>query len=197
MEMDFLGAKEFIISDLQKRLSPKLYYHSVEHTIDVYEATSKLIQLEQPTEYDPRILKTAALWHDAGMLTCYRNHEEASVEMVRKMLPEFGYSEEEIETVSSLILVTKLPQRATSPSERILCDADLDYLGRDDFFIHSFQLQLEWSVNNILTTTLNEWLNIQIKFLSEHDYFTQSARKLRGETKTRHLNEIKNLTYNS
>jgi uncharacterized protein len=191
--MDFTGAKEFIISQLHNNLPPDLYYHSVDHTLDVFEATSNLILLEQPGEMHPDIMRTAALWHDSGMLTSYRNHEEASVEMSRKMLPSFGYTKDEIETVSSLIMVTKLPQRANTLSEQILCDADLDYLGREDFFIRSFQLQLEWKLNNILSTTLPEWFDIQVRFLSEHEYFTQSARKLRSETKKRHLTDIKNL----
>lgn len=191
--MNFSGAKEHILNLLNNNLPPGLHYHSVEHTIDVYKSANRLIFMEMPDERQPELILTAALWHDSGMLTSYRNHEEASVEMSRKMLPSFGYTKDEIETVSSLIMVTKLPQRANTLSEQILCDADLDYLGREDFFIRSFQLQLEWKLNNILSTTLPEWFDIQVRFLSEHEYFTQSARKLRSETKKRHLTDIKNL----
>ncbi len=191
--MDFNGAKEHIISLLRKQLRPELSYHCVEHTLDVYESTCRLIGLEVPTGADPRILQTAALWHDAGMLVRYREHEEASAALVREILPGFGYTPVEIESVSALIMITKLPQRAITPEEQILCDADLDYLGRDDFFIHSFQLQLEWKVNNILRTNLREWLDIQVKFLSEHEYFTASAKKLRGEKKESNLEEIRKM----
>lgn len=195
MVMDFSGARTYILSELQNNLPTDLYYHSVGHTLDVFEATCHLIQLEQPSDIDHELLKTAALWHDAGMLITYRNHEEASVELATRLLPGFGYSNKEIDSISSLIMVTKLPQRALSLSEQILCDADLDYLGRDDFYIHSFQLQMEWKCHHILTTTLPEWLQIQINFLSEHKYFTKSARSLRGETKNRHLHEIKHLLH--
>jgi predicted metal-dependent HD superfamily phosphohydrolase len=191
--MDFTGAKEHIISLLRKELRPDLHYHCVEHTLDVYEATCRLIELERPADVPHDILKTAALWHDAGMLTRYREHEEASVTMVQQILPGYGYSQAEIDSVATLIMITRLPQQAITLSEQILCDADLDYLGREDFFIHSFQLQLEWKVNNIKRTNLSEWLDIQVKFLSEHDYFTKSARKLRCKLKAENLEEIKKM----
>lgn len=188
--MDFTGAKAHILSLLTTKLPPELYYHCVEHTLDVYESTCRLISLELPADSNSEILQTAALWHDSGMIVRYKAHEETSVALVREMLPAFGYTPAEIDAVAGLIMVTKLPQRANTLTEQILCDADLDYLGRNDFYIHSFQLQLEWRVNNILQTTLREWLEIQVKFLSEHEYFTQSARRLREQTKLHHLSEI-------
>jgi len=92
-----------------------------------------------------------------------------------------------------LIMVTRLPQKASTIAEQILCDADLDYLGREDFFIHSFELQYEWNVLGIRKTNLSEWLGIQIKFLSDHTYFTKSANDLRNQKKSTNLHEITSL----
>ncbi len=188
--MDFNGAKTHIISLLRRELPPELYYHCVEHTLDVCEATRRLNALENIKDHAAKLLETAALYHDAGMLIRYADHEEASVDIACQTLPGFGYTADDIDAVVNLIRITKLPQKAVTIEEQILCDADLDYLGRDDFFIHSFQLKLEWEMNNVLKTNLTEWLKVQVKFLSEHDYFTISARDLRGKIKAKNLKEI-------
>ncbi|MFZ4564659.1 MAG: hypothetical protein ACOYNU_14870, partial [Bacteroidales bacterium] len=104
-----------------------------------------------------------------------------------------GYTTREIDEIAGLIMVTKLPQRPYNHCEQIICDADLDYLGRDDFYVNSFKLQYEWQIFDIRKTNLAQWLAIQVKFLSEHQYFTNSASTLRNVKKLEHLEEIKRL----
>jgi uncharacterized protein len=191
--MDFDLASRYIFDRLQRELKPALTYHCVDHTIDVLTAIRQLARLEKIDLYHKTLLETAALYHDAGMLVQYRDHESASMEIAKKTLPGFGYSESEIAEISELISVTKLPQRPYNHLEQILCDADLDYLGQDVFFINSFKLRLEWQLQGILQTTLSEWFDIQIKFLNEHHYFTNSAMLLRNEKKLKNLEEIKKL----
>lgn len=191
--MDFGGARDYIIQRLRLELKPTLYYHSVEHTIDVHEATQRLIAAEHITDNTAVLIETAALYHDAGILFQYTNHERASVELSRQKLPGFGYSPADIDVIAEMIMVTSLPQRPSSLSGQILCDADLDYLGREDFFIHSFQLRLEWQNEGIKNLNLHDWLKTQVSFLSDHQYFTKSAIALRNGQKNRNLNEIKQL----
>ncbi|MCK9203439.1 MAG: HD domain-containing protein [Bacteroidales bacterium] len=189
--MDFKGARKYILNRLQNELTPALCYHTVEHTMDVLEACRRLAGIEQVNGPMGVWLKTAALFHDSGILFQYKDHESFSVSLAQEILPQFGYLSEEIEEVTRLILVTRLPQQAVSLPEQILCDADLDYLGRDDFFIHSFQLQLEWKNLGILDTTLHEWLKIQQEFLQGHRYFTLSANNLRQKKKMETLDQIR------
>jgi exopolyphosphatase/pppGpp-phosphohydrolase len=189
--MDFNAASGYIIQRLRRELNPSLTYHCVEHTLDVLEATRRLSDAENIDPGERKILETAALFHDAGMIIQYKDHESASVQIAREVLPGFGYSVNEVNEIEGLIMVTKLPQRPYNHHEQIICDADLDYLGRDDFYLHSFSLQLEWKVNNLRNTTLAEWLEIQVNFLSDHQYFTKSAIHLRNEKKLGHLEEIR------
>jgi predicted metal-dependent HD superfamily phosphohydrolase len=191
--MDFNGAIGHIIHRLRQELNPSLSYHSVEHTLDVLEATSRLADSENTEPGSKILLETAAAYHDAGMLIQYQNHESASVEIAKQTLPAFGFSKSEINEIANLIMVTKLPQRPYNHFEQIICDADLDYLGRDDFFIHSFKLKLEWQANQVKDLNLVEWFDIQIKFLTDHQYFTKSAILLRQKKKVDHLEEIKKL----
>ncbi len=92
-----------------------------------------------------------------------------------------------------MIITTKLPQSANTLLEKIICDADLDYLGRPDFFMISLRLKYEWDVLGIKPTTLKEWFKIQIDFLTSHKYFTDSARALRQKMKDEHVKQVKDI----
>ena len=46
------------------------------------------------------------------MLNTYVNHEEASVELAKELLPQFGYKSDELDTIACVIMKTKLPQSA-------------------------------------------------------------------------------------
>jgi hypothetical protein len=179
-----------MLNKLEKELDPRLTYHSVAHTLDVTESAVRLADMEKVSPAEIQIIKTACLYHDSGMLVTYRGHEEASVEICRQTLPLFNYTEEEIETVCRMILSTKLPQDATELLDKILCDADLDYLGRQDFFMISHKLKYEWDILSINPTTLQEWYMIQKEFLSSHRYFTNSAIHLRQAHKLENLHQV-------
>ena len=81
--MDYLRAKDFILSKLEKELSPSLYYHSVTHTMDVIEACERFGQIENVTGEDigSQIIKVirkiaqiekriAAIEEETKMLKC-------------------------------------------------------------------------------------------------------------------------------
>ncbi len=195
--MDFKGASEYIVQRLNSELSPSLFYHTPGHSLDVLTAIRKLGETEDIDDHARILLDTAALFHDAGMLVQYHDHEAFSVTLCHEILSGFGYSDTELDQISSLILVTRLPQHPANILEQIICDADLDYLGRDDYFINSFKLRLEWQVNGIRNTTLNEWFDLQVKFLSEHHYFTKSAFNLRNAKKMANLAELRTIVNNS
>ncbi len=92
-----------------------------------------------------------------------------------------------------MILATAMPQNPQSLEAQILCDADLDYLGRDDYFIISHKLRLEWIKTENYTTDLSVWYHFQSQFLSEHTYFTAAARSLRQQGKKQNLRLIEQL----
>ncbi len=191
--MNFESAKKFILDKLKKELKPNLYYHDVSHTLDVYQSIVRIAGLEQINGDDLILLKTAALYHDCGMLKAYNGHEEAGCEIATEYLPGFGYNENEIEQINKMIIATKLPQNASDHLEQIICDADLDYLGREDFFMISHRLKLEWNLQEFNITTLKEWYKLQVDFLGNHQFFTKAAIETRDAGKLKNLNEIKEI----
>lgn len=184
--------RDFIIEKMKRELPPTIVYHSVGHTIDVYDAAVRLAKLEGLSERETNLVKAAALLHDSGITIGFEDHESHSVKIAGDYLPSFGFSVAEIDAIKQMIMATQLPQSATTILEKILCDADLDYLGRPDFFVTAQKLRLEWeySGNKI---DLSDWYVIQMNFLRNHNYQTNSAKQLRGERKLQNLREIENL----
>jgi predicted metal-dependent HD superfamily phosphohydrolase len=187
--MLFEKLKEQILSRLESEFKPCLYYHNLSHTLDVCDATLRLAKLEGIDSHYTILLATAALLHDVGMLDNYKDHEAASVKVAQRILPELNYTQPDIEEISDLILATRLPQEASTLGEMIICDADLDYLGRDDFFMIAHRLRSEWICLG-KSYTLKQWYTMQADFLMKHRYFTQSAIMLREPTKQLHLEQI-------
>ena len=191
--MNYHKARDFILEKMTNELRPELTYHNLEHTMDVLQAATNIAQQENINGKELTMLETAAVYHDSGMLKTYIGHEEASVEIIRQHLPDFGYEEEDIDTIAKMIHTTKLPQSASTFLEKILCDADLDYLGREDFFMIAQKLRYEWNVMKIRKTSLREWYELQIMFLENHMFFTNSAKALRDEKKSDNLKQVQEL----
>jgi len=142
---------------------------------------------ENIEEYDIMLLKTAALFHDAGFINILNDgHEEESVQLAEKELPEFGYNKDEIEKISGMIRATKIPQQPKNELECILADADLEYLGTDSFEHIANKLYQELKHYNP-SLSLEEWNDIQINFLQAHFYHTKYCIQNRTEAKEKNL----------
>ncbi len=188
--IDFIAFKTQLLEKLKDELPDKLYYHGFHHTVDVYKATCRLARQEGITGTSLTILKTAALLHDSGFIYTRIEHEQAGCKIAKSMLPQYGYTPDQIAQVCQLILATRIEQTPQSLSEKIICDADVDYLGRDDFYEIGATLRDELMVYEDMLNE-KEWQQRQIQFLEQHQYYTQSARQLREAQKQEYLRHIK------
>jgi len=188
--MQFTHVKKFILDKLKKELPKNLTYHSLGHIKDVYKAAENFAQLEKVKGEDLTLLLTAVLFHDSGFLVKQKDHEQEGCDIARKYLPGFDYTPEQIERICGMIMATQIPQSPHNKLEEIICDADLDYLGRDDFFTIGDKLFDELCMYGIINTEL-EWNKLQVRFLEKHHFFTSSAIKLRKAKKAANLALIK------
>ena len=186
----FEEAQKYILDRLESALDPHLYYHGLEHTKDVLGAVENIALSEGVTPHELELLKVAAAFHDAGFLVVYKNHEEAGCGIAYEYFNKIGISEEDQKIIYKLILSTKVPQKPETHLERILCDADLDYLGRDDFDFISNSLFDEFKHWNIVSD-IDTWMGIQISFLEGHSYWTRFSKQYREEKKLQHLAKLK------
>ncbi len=190
--MDIEKARQYILKKLEDELDKTLYYHSIDHTIDVCSSALSIAREENVHPTDMALLETAALYHDSGITVIYKGHEMASAKIAREVLPGFGYSNQDIKKIEKMIIATQLPQKPVDKLSEILCDADLDYLGRDDFYINALKLYREWNELGI-KMSLKEWYQLQVDFLKSHTYFTDTTIKRRQKKKNFHLNQVKEL----
>jgi len=186
----------FVLDMLRSELSPSFTYHNVDHTKDVMRAVKEIGSLEQVDDDELQLLLTAALFHDAGFLISAKDHEMHSCDIAGRHLPHYGYTNGQLEEICQLIMATKMPQQPKNHLEEIICDADLDYLGRNDFFDISKTLYEEMKILGSIAS-FKEYLILQLDFLSEHRYFTSAAKDLRNEVKEKNLIKTKSLLYPS
>ena len=190
-EIGFLHLKSRILELLRTGLDKRLTYHSPAHTEDVLLQVERIAAAEKIT--DKRLLlvmRTAALFHDTGFLRTYRGHEEISCAIMLECVGTGIFDEKEIDLIKRMIMATKIPQSPGSLPEMIICDADLDYLGRDDFEMISNELKEEFLTFGIINTE-EEWDNLQVKFFDTHHYFTETSIQDRYELKKQHLAMLK------
>lgn len=188
--MNTAASETYILDLLGNQLSETLFYHGIHHTLDV--ANTALILAKEEGVHDEQsldLLKSAALFHDSGFVNTYKDHEEEGCRIARSELPLFQYTDEEIELICGMIMATKIPQSPKTHLEKIICDADLDYLGRDDFEPIAASLFKELFVRNLVADE-NNWNNIQVKFIGSHQYHTESATKKRESKKQKHLQNL-------
>jgi hypothetical protein len=190
--IQFTDMQEMMLDKLEKELPHYLYYHNVKHTVDVVTEVELIGWGEGVSDEEILILKTAALFHDAGHITAYDNHEYYSTLLVKDYLPKYNYSTEQINRICELIMATKMPPKPKNLLERIICDSDLDYLGRSDFIPVSNTLYTELKEQNKIGT-LNDWNKIQLNFISSHQYFTKTAQNLREVNKQKQIERIMQL----
>jgi predicted metal-dependent HD superfamily phosphohydrolase len=190
-KQNYIGAKKEAIKLLQG-LDESYHYHDLFHTEDVLRGVEELASLEKINEDETLLLKTAAIYHDIGYLSQAQGHEKIGAEAIKKILPNYRYNQKDIELISGIIKATQIPQMPKTKLQEIICDADLDNLGREDFFDRGELLRKELAEQGIEKTD-TEWYEFSLKFLQGHNYFTESAQNLRQKKKEQNIQEIRDL----
>ena len=101
---------------LEKDLPAYYTYHNAAHTKSVIAAAEHLAIKENISGDELTILKTAALFHDAGFLQQADGHEEISCIWAREHLPKYNYTDSQIEHICRIIMATRLPQTPADPA---------------------------------------------------------------------------------
>jgi predicted metal-dependent HD superfamily phosphohydrolase len=186
----YLQHLEPVLQRLKDGLNKHYYYHDVRHTLDVIEQSQTIGKLEGISLRELEILKIAALFHDTGFLEVRTGHEQASVDFFQNIGGLSTLTLEDCDIIAGCIRETRMPQNPLNHLERILCDADLDYLGREDFDLIGENLFLEMSACGEMSDRIT-WDNLQVKFLEAHSYHTRSNQTRRNMKKEQNLNEVR------
>ena len=165
----------FLINKLEKELPAYLSYHNAAHTKNVIAAVEHLAAAENINGDKLTLLKTAALFHDAGFLQQADGHEEISCIWAWQYLPDYGYNDNQVEIICRTIMATRLPQSPADHLGHILCDGDLYYKDKQEYAANAEKLFKEFKYRGLVKTE-SEWQLMQLEFLSGHHFFTQAAK---------------------
>ncbi len=187
--MNIKKIKKFILHKIESEISPTFSYHNLNHTIYVLQECNHYIRRLKVNKEEAFLLRTAALLHDTGFLWTFNNHEERSIEYAKELLPEWGYTSPQITVICDLILATRIPQKPKNKLEQIICDADLNYLGTNNYYPVAETLFQEFMYYKVIKSD-TEWHNLQISFLKSHTYHTDYAQKHREPIKQNYLREL-------
>ena len=190
--VNFESMRTDILNLLKNQLPKKLTYHNVEHTLEVEKTALYLAEIEGLNEEDIIILQTAILYHDYGFTVENEDNEKHAIKFALDNLPKYGYTQKQVQIIIDIISVTK--KDAATPRnvlEKIMLDADHDYLGREDYFFIVKKLRLELENYGGKMTEKN-WVLFQINYLeNKHRFYTETAKNFRVQTKKENIKKLK------
>ncbi|UCS92477.1 HD domain-containing protein [Echinicola marina] len=181
------------VKALYEDSNQKLFkYHNLEHTIDVVKACEEISSHHSLSKEEKLVLLIAAWFHDVGCWARSKleNHESEGAKIAKTFLLENGMGEEFVEKVQSCIYSTQMPQKPSVLIEKILCDADLSHLARDDYYQRSLKLREELMELKLLNLDLDSWLRSNLIFLNKHQYKTEYCQQKCQIGKQKNINTL-------
>jgi uncharacterized protein len=182
---------DYAFDQLTKQLAPNLIYHNRDHTFeDVLPVATRLAERCAVTPHECTLIRLAAAFHDIGWTVRRHEHEAVGIEIVHEVLPHYGFLPDDIDLVAGMIQATHIPQQPRTLLEQIVADADLDSLGRDDFWSRTADLRAEMATFDEVMSDL-EWYRYVLAFLENHHYFTAPAKAQRAAQKEHYKQELR------
>jgi predicted metal-dependent HD superfamily phosphohydrolase len=182
---------QYIRELFRDELPSAIKYHNADHTLHptkgVVAVANRIALSENISEHDRELLIAAAYFHDTGYIREYDKNEPIAARMAGRILKLIGYKPNDIKEVQNMILATDLARKPQSLVEKILCDADLDHLGRDDFFKRDGKLRKGRGARGIDVSDEAKWYRGTLALITNHKYYTASQNKLREEKKHQNI----------
>ncbi len=177
---------ELVYENLSTELDHKYHYHNLYHTKRVINSAQKIGSHYKLSDDDWRDLLTACLLHDYGFIKSHIEHEEIGSKIAKDILPNYNFTSEHIESISSLILVTKVVSKPANLLQSIIRDADLEYIGSSDFKKISEYLKKEWLACGVVDNEAN-FYKIQYEFLLKHNFYTAYMQEIGSKQKKENI----------
>ena len=187
---------QYIRELFRDELPDGIKYHDANHTLHptkgVVAVANSIAISESISEHDRELLNTAAYFHDTGYIREYDKNEPIAARMAGRILKLIGYKPNEVEKIKKMILSTDLEREPKTHMEKILCDADLDHLGREDFFKLDGRLREGRRARGIDVSDDAKWYKGTLEIIKTHQYYTESQKKLRETEKQKNIKRLLN-----
>ncbi|MFA5777877.1 MAG: HD domain-containing protein [Candidatus Paceibacterota bacterium] len=183
--------------NLLDSLPKNLKYHDKGHTLDVMKETILFALADELDRKTIELQTIAAAWHDVGYLKEYNNNEPIAVEMFQKSKAFQTLSTEEKAEIIANILDTQiimkddklflLKQRSKLG---YILDGDVSSFGREDFFEKRMEIAEELGLDLSNVEIKKKFYASGINLLRNHEWKTESAKKLRQAQKEINLRKL-------
>ncbi|MEO1053736.1 MAG: hypothetical protein AAFX87_24075 [Bacteroidota bacterium] len=187
-------SSKHVLTMLSDKLSTDLFYHNVRHTLDVVTSTVTIAETSRVSYNEFCLLQIAAWFHDTGFCNNYCHHEDTSKSIAEQFLQNHGLPQAEIDIVKTCIEATRMPQKPETLLQEIMCDADLSHLGCDAYMGSLESLRKEWETCLEKSYNDDEWLKLNIEFLSQHKYFTEYGQRILEPLKQSNLERLREMS---
>ena len=197
LETELLKKTKDFATDLIKTKSPEfMFYHNLDHTMEVVVAAEELAEKNDLDEDQKEIVLIAAWMHDVGYTASQEEHEEKSIEISNNFLSGINVDPIKIAEVAKCIKATRMPQRPLDLLDSVLCDADLYNLSTDKFEKNTKVLLKELNARGENMTD-EEWSTKNLEFLQSHEYYTEYAKEYLEPGKLKNLKKLRKEEKNS
>lgn len=184
---------QWVLEYFQNNSCTDCIFHDCNHTTETVEAGREIATGMQVSADELETVLLACWFHDLGLFYYRENHEVKSTEIAEDFLKKHAVNKEKIREVKKCILATRIPQKPATLLEKIVCDADISHLGKDNYFEKNVLLRQEFELNRGKSYSEVEWWALNKDFFQEHRYLTTYALKQYNVQKMLNLTTIKNL----
>ncbi len=185
------AAREYVLAKYRELPKPALVYHNLTHTQGVVDAVGQISAHYRLQDDELTAVYIAAWFHDEGYLLGEgKVHEETGAADAVSFLQANGATEALQQMVKGCILATKMPQSPKTLIEQIVCDADLFHLGTKEYPERSKLLRQEIEMVTQKEIDRIAWLQSNIRFLTEHHYWTDYAQTRLKQQKEENIQQL-------
>jgi len=173
-----------------KNVGAEYVFHDLQHTKNVVGGVQQLSDELGIGERERTLLTLAAWFHDTGYDQGAENHEERSCKYAVEFFSKKDLPEQDLDVITRCIMATKLPFRPKDLLEEIMCDSDLSHLGKTNYWDRCGRLRQELLMTRSLLMSEQEWIDFELDFMGNHQYFTSAGQELFSQRKFKHIKQL-------
>ena len=171
--------------------SEQYSFHQYNRTVNIVRNCDALGMRMNLDKQNLKILHLTAWFLELGYCRDYYNYQEHSVQLAREYFKTTAPDDDIMEQIEEAILSTRVPQQPVSAIAQIICDAGMYHLAGKDTFANAELLRAEYAAIVQKEFTDEEWINENIKMISDNFYFTAAAKDVYQKRKDKNLSVFK------
>ena len=181
------GTALYVKEYYNNHFTEQYYFHNYNRTMNIVRNCDALAVSMDLGKQELKLAHLAAWFLELGYYRDYHNYQTRSVELAKEYFKTKALEDGIMERIEECILSTRVPQQPVSLVSQLVCDASMYHLAEKDALQNADALRAEYAAIAKNEFSDEEWLNENIKMISNHFYFTTCARDLFQKRKDKTL----------